>query len=411
MTVLRKRSTGFLVAVSLPLILVYLFTANYIIQFAAMFLMLILLGAKTYSEYLIRNIVIVRRDAELREFRFEWVTIELLAENRGKLPAFLLAVSDSPGMLPVFRDNKVLCTLQGRSRIVFQWRGYCSSRGIFDLGPATLRGADPLRLFPFTVTPSAKDHTKLFVYPTTALAQIKSPGGIPLGTLVTSNPLYEDLTRSRSIRDYQRGDEPRRINWKVSARTGNLMVNEFESTISYPLMVFLNLAPEEYSLRTRELYLERAIEAAAACCLMASRERQEVGIILYTPTSDDPLSVIAPAAFTLIAIMERLAGLTWSAAHDEPEQRGKRSARPVDATVTLRGSTRAALEQGKYLPYGTRLMYTGPDLADEDYMALNTLKAYHVSLEYLIIDETSLSAIVPGNSRRYQLKESGYEIL
>ena len=93
------------------------------------------------------------------------------------------------------------------------------------------------------------------MYPTTALAQIKTPGGIPLGTLVTSNPLYEDLTRSRSIRDYQRGDEPRRINWKVSARTGNLMVNEFESTISYPLMVFLNLAPEEYSLRTRELYL------------------------------------------------------------------------------------------------------------------------------------------------------------
>jgi hypothetical protein len=188
------------------------------------------------------------------------------------------------------------------------------------------------------------------------------------------------------------------------------MVNEFESTISYPLMVFLNLAPEEYSLRTRELYLERAIEAAAACCLMASRERQEVGIILYTPTGDESLAVIAPAAFTLIAIMERLAGLTWSAARDEPER--KRTARTADAaTVTLRGSTRAALEQGKYLPYGTRLIYTGPDLADEDYMALNTLKAYHVSLEYLIIDETSLSAIVPGNSRRYQLKESGYEIL
>jgi hypothetical protein len=69
------------------------------------------------------------------------------------------------------------------------------------------------------------------------------------------------------------------------------------------------------------------------------------------------------------------------------------------------------LERGKYLPYGTRLVYTGPDLGDEDYRALNSLKAYHLSLEYLILDERFVSSAVPGNSRRYQVKEQGYEII
>jgi uncharacterized protein (DUF58 family) len=61
------------------------------------------------------------------------------------------------------------------------------------------------------------------------------------------------------------------------------LVNEYEAAISYPLVIFLNLDPYEYGLRQRELYFERTIEAAASLCLMASRERQELGIMLYNP--------------------------------------------------------------------------------------------------------------------------------
>ena len=69
------------------------------------------------------------------------------------------------------------------------------------------------------------------------------------------------------------------------------------------------------------------------------------------------------------------------------------------------------LEQGKHLSYGTRFLYTGPDLGDEAYISLNSLKRYHLSLEYLVIDEHSMPSLVPGNSRRYKMKESGREII
>lgn len=400
-------------ALLLPLLLIYLFTPLYIIRFVVMFLFLLVLGSKMYSEYLLRSIVVRRRDTELRAFRYQWVSVELVAENYGRLPVFMFGVKDDPGMLTVFRDNKIFGTLRGRSRIVFTWQGYCSSRGVFTFGPAHVWGQDPLGLFPVSFT--AGEKAALFVYPALGMTALRSAGGIPQGTLLSSNPLYEDLTRSRSLREYHPGDEVRRINWKAGARfaalsgespgqdAAGLMVNEYESTVSHPLVIFLNLDPYDYPLKNREPYLERVIEAGAALCLMAARERQELGIILYTPFHTEPVSVINPAAFTLIPILERLAALERAAALPE-------SPRADPPGPALRDSARTMLEKGKYLPYGSRFVYAGPDLTDEEYGLLNSLKRYHLTPEYLVIDERTLPQAVPGNSRRYQIKETGYEI-
>jgi hypothetical protein len=428
----QVRGMGFLLALSLPLLFIYLFTSLYIIQFITLFLLLLILGSKMYSEYLLRNIIVRRRDVELRAFRYNWVLVELMAENHSRLPVFMFGVKDDPGMLAVFRDNKILGTLRAKSRIIFTWQGYCSSRGVFTFGPVRIWGQDPLGLFPFSLVPD--ERAKLFVYPAPGMTVMRSSGGIPLGTLLSSNLLYEDLTRSRSLREYHPGDEPRRINWKASARIGlssfeqpdpaaasappgpdtptgefvpaqnstGIMVNEYESTVSYPLVIFLNLDPYDYPLKNRESYLERVIEAGAALCLMASRERQELGIILYTPCHTDPVSVIVPASFTLIPILERLAAL---------ERVSALPVLPPGTSPVPRNSARTMLEKGKYLPYGSRFIYAGPDFTDEEYRFLNSLKRYHLTLDYFIIDERTLPPVVPGNSRRYQIKERGYEII
>jgi hypothetical protein len=69
------------------------------------------------------------------------------------------------------------------------------------------------------------------------------------------------------------------------------------------------------------------------------------------------------------------------------------------------------LNEGKFLPFGTRLVYAGPSLEENDYQALDTLRRYHLTLEYLCLDEHFL--LPPGNRgiKQYQIKESGYEIL
>jgi hypothetical protein len=212
----KHRGTAPVLAGAGALILVYLFSPFFILQFISFFLFFIIIGSKMYSASLLRNLYLVRREGDLRNFRYEWVKVELAVENCGRLPAFMLAVSDSPGRLSVFRNNKSLRTLRGRSRLVISWQGHCSNRGIFNIGPASIRGSDPLGLFPFFA--AAPETTRLVVYPPPGQIALRSPGGIPQGTRVITNPLYEDVTRWRSLREYQAGDEVRRINWKATAR-------------------------------------------------------------------------------------------------------------------------------------------------------------------------------------------------
>ena|GEM_PF-1404954 len=422
-----RRERGALLSVGIPaLFILYFFTPQRPVQFITLFLILLILCSKGYSEYLIRHLNLVRRDLELRTFRNEWIEAELWIENTGRLPAFMLVLWDQSGGIAVFRNIRLTCTLLGRSRQAFRWEAFGSRRGVFTLGPASFQCADPLGLFPFLVT--REESSRLFVYPAPAFALLKSPGGIPLGNLISRDPFNEDLTRPRSLRDYKSGDEARRINWKASARSNTLLINEYEPSLSYNLVVFMNIDPLEYAVRSREAFVERVIEAAAALCLMASRERQTLGLILHsrhTREEDEPENQgISPAAFTLIPILERLAALepftlmneAGRSRRNSGEEKawGSGTGSAIEGTLKegeLRLSTQRILEKSKTLPFGSRLIYIGPALAEQDYNALEILRRQRLTLEYLIIDQKSILEYESGGFKKHQIREMGYELL
>ena len=379
------------------LVLVILFVPYFIVQLISFFSLFILVVSKFYSEYLIRNLRVSRTDSELRVFRHEWIKAEIKIENHGILPAFMTVISDLPGDIQVFNMQKTFCTLFRMSRIFIRWEGLCSERGVFSVGPAVIRCADPLGLFPFQLT--AEETTRLYVYPVLRSVNLKTRGGIPIGNMSSTNLLFEDITRYKHLRPYNPKDEKRRINWKASAHVSDntLLVNEYEATASYPVMIFLNLNQYEYPRKNRKVIMERVIETAGALCLMTSRSRQELGIIIYTSLDEEGITVIPPSSFTLVPILERLAAINWTKSRPTEDD-------SHDSVIIM-------LNQGKRLPYGTRYIYTGRDLGDEAYMKLNSLKKQRLFPEYLVIDERAVSLQVPGNSPRYQIKESGYEII
>jgi len=403
------RSVKMLIWGVAALFLVWIFIEYAVLQFFCLFFIFILISSRFYSEYLIKNIRVIRMDSELRSFRHEWVHVEIKIENHGIFPAHMFVVNDSPGDIAVFNMRKIFCTLEKKSWTVFSWEGLCAERGVYSVGPASVRGSDPMGLFPFHLT--AVEKTKLYVYPVFRSVLLKNSGGIPLGNMISCNPLFEDITRCRSLRPYMPGDEPRRINWKASAhlpdgnqnKSGNLLVNEFEATASYPVMIFLNINPAEYHMKTRRLYIERTIEAAAALCLKTSADRQELGIIFHISSQEGGTSVIQMSSFTLVPVLERLAALDWSKYTIGTNM-------PAEGDIS-HNSALVMLDHGKRLPYGTRYIYAGPDLGDEAYITLNSLKKHHLFLEYIIIDRRNMPSIVPGKSKRYQMKETGHEII
>ena len=100
--------------------------------------------------------------------------------------------------------------------------------------------------------------------------EIEGISEILLGEAAAKKRLYEDVFSFRGIREYTTNDPLSAVNWKASARTGELMVNERDFTFGREVRIFLNV--EEPGIRYDGNLLEEGISiafAAAAACLAA----------------------------------------------------------------------------------------------------------------------------------------------
>ena len=91
--------------------------------------------------------------------------------------------------------------------------------------------------------------------------QLADANNIIMGELERRKYLNEDKFVFAGIRDYQSYDSIRDINWKAYARTGKLMVNHYNETISRNVCILLNLESEGAYMQ--EDIVEHAISIAA----------------------------------------------------------------------------------------------------------------------------------------------------
>ena len=75
----------------------------------------------------------------------------------------------------------------------------------------------------------------------------------------------------RSLREYRPGDDPRDVHWKAAARSGALMVREYEGEDAAGIWVCLDAAAPP------GVEAERAVEIAASILARTLREGREVG--------------------------------------------------------------------------------------------------------------------------------------
>jgi uncharacterized protein (DUF58 family) len=132
-------------------------------------------------------------------------------------------------------------------------------RGVYTLGPAEVRVADPFGLLRF----ARKDgeRTEVVVYPRVyELRGFPLRGGnVEAGTTGSRGRRGEEFA---NLREYRRGDDKRHIHWKSLARTGELFVKEFSLQAPRRYTVALDLRRE--GLRTQENEIEDAVSTAAS---------------------------------------------------------------------------------------------------------------------------------------------------
>jgi uncharacterized protein (DUF58 family) len=234
----------------------------------------------------------VERHHEPRMFYGESLAVRLEVHNRGWLPVLWLRLSDTvPFDLiggPAFR--RVL-SLRPGERQQHEYRLLGRRRGYYRLGPLVNSGGDLLGTASLQRQAAADDW--VIVYPRIVpLRDLGLPSQSPFGVLPSRQRLFEDPTRIRGVRDYQPGDSLRRLDWKTSARVGQLQVRRYEPAIALETAIFLNLSAAEYPPAYRHTATELGIVASASLAAHLAEKRQAVAL---ATNGRDPLRAVSPA--------------------------------------------------------------------------------------------------------------------
>jgi len=148
-------------------------------------------------------------------------------------------------------------------------------RGVVDVGPATTSRSDPLRLLNREF--HWADVSTLFIHPVTIAIPSTSMGFIrDLEGSVTKTVTNEDIS-FHAVREYARGDAQRQIHWKSTAKTGTLMVRQFEETRRSTISLVLDLAAESYA---NEIEFEMAVSAVGSLGVRALRDGRDVQAVV-----------------------------------------------------------------------------------------------------------------------------------
>ena len=152
----------------------------------------------------------------------------------------------------------------------------CNHRGVFKISGVQLTFAGP---FMNEINVLKVDSTcEITVYPKTVDSKrfsfIRSRIS---GEAERKKYMLEDPFVFRGIRDYTSNDSLKNVNWKATARTGNLCVNEYNESVSRNVCILLNL--EDDGMLTYDSVNEEAISLAASVAEEFIRQGINVSLI------------------------------------------------------------------------------------------------------------------------------------
>lgn len=178
-------------------------------------------------------------------------TLEQRVTNAKLLPILVLQVGYQTDIgLDIASESKVTVSDHVNIVEVFSLRPYeevsrslrvvCRKRGYYRIRKTTLTAYHHFGQSAYYK--NVDQQTELYVYPERIRLQSLFMVIDRLsGDLKARNYLYEDPFTFRGIRDYTPLDPMTRINWKASARTGDLKVNVRDYTAGQRVLLLLNL--------------------------------------------------------------------------------------------------------------------------------------------------------------------------
>lgn len=177
-------------------------------------------------------------------------------------------------------------------------------RGVITVGPVRSVRRDPLGLF--HRQRSWTDPVELFVHPDTVRLESRVLGFLKDVEGVTTQNLSSSDVSFHALREYIPGDDRRSIHWRTTARTGKLMVRQFEETMRSHLLLLLSLSPDDY-LEADDF--EIAVSVVGSLGRAALAEERELTVYVSTGELKFPSATGLLDALSRLELVPRACGL------------------------------------------------------------------------------------------------------
>lgn len=279
-------------------------------------------GAWLFSYYWAR--VLSNQLSLRREMRFGWAQVgDRLEErftitNQGNLPAIWIELEDHSNLPDYFPDR--VTGVGSQSKNSWRTEGICTRRGLFNIGPTSLRTGDPLGLY------------SVYLHDPACVSVMVMPPVVPL-------PLIEVAPAGRSgegrprpnapeptvsvatVRPYRSGDALRWIHWRTSARKDDLFVKLFDNTPSSDWWILLDMdkrvqvgegqdSTQEHSVVLAASLADRGLNLNRAVGLVAGGE----SLVWLSPREGSErrweilraLALVTPGEYSLAELLVRM---------------------------------------------------------------------------------------------------------
>lgn len=249
-------------------------------------LLLMIIWNRYYATHWNRNLSVSLNFLQNYAYAGEQAQMTERIENRKRLMLPVLEVAFHIDKRLSFHDcentnvsdfvyKRDIFALLGNQRVIRTLTLDCTKRGYYRLDESYLTSFSMLHKQRFSVECPAD--AALYVYAArTDVSDILIACERLMGSIQCAKRLYEDPFAFSSIREYTVTDPMKTINWKASARTGDLMVNTFESTLTERVMICLDI--EDSGILKYEYLVEESVSIASSLAQKLIARGMEVGI-------------------------------------------------------------------------------------------------------------------------------------
>ena len=215
------------------------------------------------------------------------VPVVMTIQNNNAMPVMWMLVEDlvpkdamvhKPPKIDIHGSRVAVVKLNGKAEYKMFYQIECNRRGYFQIGPLVVETGDLFGLHRRYKVLSHPCYILVLPKPV-ALTGYDVASRRPIGEVTMTYRIFEDPTRIAGVREYQRGDSMNRINWKATARTGELQSKVYEPSTVIGATLLVDFHRKAFPRTYEPFRSEIAITCAASIANTVYHMNQQIGLI------------------------------------------------------------------------------------------------------------------------------------